>query len=65
MGKYHMFASRGGKSTEVRVDPKHMDRQARDLEAAGYSVTILDQDERIRYGLLAQDIAKAHREGRI
>jgi hypothetical protein len=65
MGRKHMFASRGGKSIEVKVDPKHIDRQTRDLKSQGYEVTVMDEAERIRMGLLAQEIAKARREGRI
>lgn len=64
MGK-HMFASRDGKSTEVKVDPAHIDRQKRDLKAQGYDVTVMGEDERIRMGRLAQQIGRAHREGRI
>jgi hypothetical protein len=65
MSKKHMFASRGGTSIEVKVDPKHIDRQVRDLKSQGYEVTVMDEAERIRMGLLSQQIAKAHREGRI
>lgn len=42
---------------EVPVDPSNVDRQVRDLRAEGWTVTVVDEDERIRYGLLAQQIA--------
>jgi hypothetical protein len=65
MSKKWMFAERDGKSTEVKVDPAHIERQKRELEKRGHKVVVMDEDERIRMGMLAQQIAKAHREGRI
>lgn len=56
MAKRYMFAERDGKATEVKIDPRHLDRQIRDLQAAGYTVTVLDQDERITFGLIAQQL---------
>ncbi|MEV4515156.1 hypothetical protein AB0K00_40125 [Dactylosporangium sp. NPDC049525] len=53
MAEYYMFATRDGRFTEVKVDPAHIERQQRDLEAQGYSVTVLDQDERIKMGCIA------------
>ena len=61
MGKKHMFVTDGnGKSHEVKVDPKHQDRQAREHRAAGREVTVLSEDERIKYGHLANQIRKNH-----
>jgi hypothetical protein len=52
-----MFVERDGQPPqEVRVDPAHIDRQVRDLRAQGYTVTVLDEDERIRMGLIAQQL---------
>lgn len=57
MTRYHIFATGSdGEVHQVKADPAHLDRQQRDLEAAGYSVTILDDDERIRYGQIAQGL---------
>jgi hypothetical protein len=57
MGKKYLFATgKDGKSHEVKVDPAHLDRQTRDLTAAGYELRILDEDERIRMGLIAQQL---------
>ncbi|GAB3823862.1 hypothetical protein ACFPIJ_62690 [Dactylosporangium cerinum] len=53
MSKHYMFATRNGTSTEVRVDPANIRRQQRDLEAQGYTVTVLDEDERINMGRIA------------
>ncbi len=59
MGKKHMFVTDStGKSHEVKVDPKHQGRQAREHRAAGREVTVLSEDERIKYGQIAQQIAK-------
>jgi hypothetical protein len=58
MSKQYMFASRGGKATEVKVDPAQLDRQIRDLKAQGYDVTVLTEDERIRYGQLTQALLR-------
>lgn len=66
MGKKYMFVTDGdGRSHEVKVDPKHVDRQVRDQEAAGNTVTVMDEDERIQVGLTAQWIADQHRQNRI
>jgi hypothetical protein len=55
--KLYMFAEdSNGKSRQIPVDPAHVARQKRDLEALGHTVTILDEDERIGYGLLAQQL---------
>jgi hypothetical protein len=58
MSKKYMFAEKNGKATEVKVDPKNIERQQRELRAQGYSVTVLDEDERIRYGLLTQQLRR-------
>jgi hypothetical protein len=53
-----MFAEdANGKAHEVKVDPAHVDRQARDLRAAGHDVVVMGEDERIAMGQLAQRIA--------
>ncbi len=59
----YMFAEdpETGRVTEVAIDPAHRDRQVRDLRAAGLSVSILDEDERIRFGILSQNLTAAHR----
>lgn len=55
MSKLYMFIETAeGKSTEVKVDPKNLHRQVRDLRAQGYTVTVVDEDERIFYGQLAK-----------
>lgn len=56
-----MFATRDGRSIEIKVDPAHMARQQRDLEAQGYSVTILDEDERITMGGIANWLREKNR----
>ena len=56
MSKKYMFAADNNGSHEVKVDPAHIIRQKRQLEAQGYTVTVLDQDERIRYGQIAQQM---------
>jgi hypothetical protein len=62
MKKLYMFLTDAhGDSREVPVDPAHLDRQTRDYEAAGYTVTVLDEDERINYGLLAQQLSAKSR----
>lgn len=55
MSKLFMFVERDGQPPqEVPVDPAHVDRQVRDLRAAGWTVTVVDEDERIDYGRLSQ-----------
>ncbi|OWV01624.1 hypothetical protein B5D80_25840 [Micromonospora wenchangensis] len=57
MGKKYLFSEdANGRSREVKVDPKHLDRQIRDERAAGRNPVVLDEDERIRYGLLSQQL---------
>ncbi|MGC5321712.1 hypothetical protein ACPXB5_23580 [Micromonospora arida] len=57
MARKFMFATdQNGRSHEVKVDPKHLDRQKRDLERCGNTVVVLDEDERIRMGLIAQQL---------
>jgi hypothetical protein len=56
MTRYTIFATRDGQTTRVKADPANLTRQQRDLTALGYSVTILDDDECIRYGRLAQQL---------
>lgn len=53
-----------GKSTEVKVDPKHIGKQVAEHKAAGRDVVVMDDDERIKYGLIAQRIADQNRNGR-
>lgn len=43
----------------VNVDPANMARQKADLERRGYTVNILDEDELIYFGLLAQQLRKS------
>ncbi|MGW0501799.1 hypothetical protein [Micromonospora sp. NPDC003241] len=55
MGRKYLFSEdANGRSREIKVDPKHLDRQIRDERAAGRTPTVLDEDERIRFGLLSQ-----------
>ncbi|GIJ07297.1 hypothetical protein ACFFMR_11760 [Micromonospora andamanensis] len=57
MGRKFLFSEdANGRSREIKVDPKHLDRQIRDERAAGRTPTVLDEDERIRYGLLSQQL---------
>ncbi|MEH0972991.1 hypothetical protein [Micromonospora sp. CPCC 205546] len=57
MARKFIFATDpNGRSHEVKADPKHIDRQKRDLERAGNEVVVLDEDERIRMGLIAQQL---------
>ncbi|MGB2569227.1 hypothetical protein ACPFP2_12345 [Micromonospora citrea] len=59
MGRKYLFSEDSdGRTREVKVDPKHLDRQIRQERAAGRTPTVLSEDERIRYGLLAQQISK-------
>jgi len=52
-----IFVERDGQPPrEVKVDPAHIDLQVRDLRAEGYTVTVLDEDERIQMGLIAQQL---------
>ncbi|MGW0506062.1 hypothetical protein [Micromonospora sp. NPDC003241] len=55
MGRKYLFSEdANGRSREIKVDPKHLDRQIRDERAAGRTPTVLDEDERIRFGLLSR-----------
>lgn len=58
MAKKYLFSDdpKTGKSREIKVDPKHLDRQVRDERRAGRVPVVLDEDERIRYGQLAQQL---------
>lgn len=56
MGKKYMFAENDSGVHEVKADEPHIKRQKRDLEAMGNTVTILDEDERIAMGQLANQI---------
>ncbi|MCN0150566.1 hypothetical protein [Salinispora arenicola] len=62
MGKKYLFSTDStGRSREIKVDPKHLDRQVRDERAAGRTPTVLDEDDRIRYGRLTQQFLKGRR----
>lgn len=54
MGRLHMLVSDGKTTREVKVDPAHVSRQARDHRANGLDVTVVDDDEMIRYGQMTQ-----------
>jgi hypothetical protein len=56
MSKKYMFAENENGSHEVKVDPAHVTRQKSQLEAQGWTVTVLDEDERIKYGQIAQQM---------
>lgn len=61
MGKKYLFSEDGnGRSREIKVDPKHVERQMAEERAAGRKPVLLDEDERIGYGLLGQQIRKDH-----
>lgn len=64
MGKKRfMFAEdSAGNSREVKVDDANWLKQKRDLESKGFAVTVMDEDERIGYGLMAADIARQEAE---
>lgn len=57
--KYMFVTDSNGRSHEVKVDLKNIDRQAREHRAAGRSVTVMDEDERIRMGFLANQLRRA------
>ncbi len=62
MGKKYLFSEdANGRSREIKVDPKHLDRQIREERAAGRKPTVLNEDERIRYGQLTQKFLKGRR----
>ncbi|MEU8391521.1 hypothetical protein [Micromonospora sp. NPDC048843] len=62
MGKKYMFVTdSNGKSHEVKVDPKNVSRQAAEHRSAGREVTVMSEDERIRYGQTANQIRDSHR----
>ncbi|MEV4119466.1 hypothetical protein [Micromonospora sp. NPDC049645] len=55
MGKKYLFSEdSNGRSREIKVDPKYLDRQIREERAAGRTPTVMDEDERIRFGQLSQ-----------
>ncbi|QOC90247.1 hypothetical protein [Micromonospora craniellae] len=57
MGRKYLFSEdSNGRAREVKVDPKHLDKQIREERAAGRTPTVLDEDERIRFGQLAQNL---------
>ncbi|WFE47084.1 hypothetical protein [Verrucosispora sp. WMMD1129] len=57
MGRTYLFSEdSNGNVREVKVDPKHLDKQIREERAAGRTPTVLDEDERIRFGLLARKL---------
>ncbi|WFE46364.1 hypothetical protein [Verrucosispora sp. WMMD1129] len=57
MGRTYLFSEdSNGRVREVKVDPKHLDKQIREERAAGRTPTVLDEDERIRFGQLAQKL---------
>jgi hypothetical protein len=62
MKKWYMFVTDSdGYAREVKVDSRFLRKQKRQYEAMGYTVTILDEDERIKYGLLTQNLLKQHK----
>lgn len=59
MAKWYMFITdQDGYARQVKVDSRFMNKQKRDYEAMGYTVTILDEDERIKYGLMTQNLLR-------
>ncbi|MEU8422309.1 hypothetical protein AB0C15_15690 [Micromonospora sp. NPDC048835] len=57
MGKKYLFSEdTSGRVREVKVDPKHLDKQLREERAAGRTPTVLDEDDRIRFGLIANNL---------
>ncbi|MFG1762239.1 hypothetical protein ACGFIH_02835 [Micromonospora parva] len=57
MGKKYLFSEdSNGRVREVKADPKHLDKQLREERAAGRTPTVLDEDDRIRFGLLANKL---------
>nr|WP_030500673.1 hypothetical protein [Micromonospora purpureochromogenes] len=57
MGRKYLFSEdANGRAREVKVDPKHLDKQLREERAAGRTPTVLDEDERIRFGQLTNDL---------
>ena len=61
MSRKHLFVTdANGRTTKLPADQKNLDRQIREHQGSGRSATVLDDDERIRYGLIAQLIARHH-----
>ncbi|MEU8371245.1 hypothetical protein [Micromonospora tulbaghiae] len=58
MGKHMFVTGTDGKTRELPIDPKNQDRQVKEHRNAGREVTVLDEDERIRYGLLAEQMRR-------
>ncbi|MEU7612317.1 hypothetical protein [Micromonospora sp. NPDC049204] len=57
MGKKYLFSEdSNGRVREVKVDPKHLDKQLGEERAAGRTPTVLDEDDRIRFGLIANNL---------
>ena len=66
MAKKYLFSSdvKTGKSREIKVDPKHLDKQIREELAAGRRPIVLDEDDRIRFGRMAQQMREQHKGGK-
>lgn len=64
MGRKYLFTTdpATGESRELKVDPAHVDRQMRDERAAGRVPTLMDEEERIRMGLLTQQALNVERD---
>lgn len=59
MGRLYMFVTgTDGKTRELPIDPLNLDRQVREHRAAGREVTVLDEDERIEFGRLAEQVRR-------
>ncbi|MBN1173774.1 MAG: hypothetical protein JXA67_16500 [Micromonosporaceae bacterium] len=62
MSRKHLFVTDAhGRTTVLPADPAHLRRQIRDHQAAGRSAMILDDDDRIRFGLLTQRLLQERR----
>ncbi|WFE37986.1 hypothetical protein [Micromonospora sp. WMMD998] len=57
MGRKYLFSEDAdGRVREVKVDPRHLDKQLREERAAGRTPTVLDEDERILFGQLVNGL---------
>lgn len=56
--KYIVVESGNSKPKSIKVDPANVSRQVRDLKAAGHRVSVLDENEMIKFGLIMQALRR-------
>jgi hypothetical protein len=61
----HLFVTdpATGKTTQLKADPANLERQVREHRAAGREVSVLDDDDRIRFGLLTRQLSTNNPNG--